>query len=64
MSLLSWNCWGLGNPRGVRVLRDILKSHQPDLIFLSETLSVGNKMEELSSKFGFANFFSVDRKGR
>ncbi|XP_074360389.1 uncharacterized protein LOC141701635 [Apium graveolens] len=64
MCLLSWNCRGLGNPRAVRVLRDILKTHQPELIFLSETLSVGNKIAELSSMFGFSNFFSVDRQGR
>lgn len=54
----------MGNSHAICVLREILKFHQPDLIFLSETLSVGNKMEELSLKFGFANFFSVDRKGR
>lgn len=61
MSLLSWNCGGLGSSRAVRVLRDILKSHQPDLVFLSETLLIGNKIVELSLKFGFSNFFSVDR---
>lgn len=64
MSLLSWNYRGLGNPHAVRVLRDMLKSHKPDLVFLSETLSVSNKIEELSSRFGFSNFFSVDRQGR
>lgn len=32
MKLLSWNCRGLGNPRTVRVLGDLLKSQKP--IFL------------------------------
>lgn len=57
MSLLSWNCRGLGTHRAVRILGEILRTHKPDLLFLSETLSVSNKIEELSSKFGFSNFF-------
>lgn len=64
MNLLSWNCQGLGNSRAVRVLRDILRSHQPNFLFLSETLSVGSKIAELSLKLGFSNFFAVDKHGR
>lgn len=55
MNLLSWNCRGLGNKRAVRVLGELLKSHKLDLVFLSETLSISNKIEEISLKFGFAN---------
>lgn len=64
MILLGWNCRGLGNTRTVRVLRDLLRSHKPDLLFLSETLVDSNKVEALASKFGFSNFFSVGRQGR
>lgn len=64
MNLLSWNCRGLGTQSAVRVLGVMLNSYKPDLVFLSETLSVSNKIEEISSKFGFPNFFSVDRQGR
>lgn len=64
MILLSWNCRGLGNSRTVQVLRDIVKSQKPNLIFLFETLSVGKKIEELSSKLGYVHFFAVDRQGR
>ncbi|XP_074356357.1 uncharacterized protein LOC141696068 [Apium graveolens] len=42
----------------------MLKTHKPDFLFLSETISVSNKIEELSSRFGFSNYFSVDKKGR
>lgn len=45
-------------------LEIFLRSHQPDFLLLFETLSVGSKIADLSSKFGFTNFFVVDRKGR
>lgn len=64
MNYLSWNSRGLGNSRAVRVLRDLVKTHKPDLLFLSETLVNGNKIRELSGNLGFADYFSVDRIGR
>lgn len=64
MILLGWNCRGLGQPRTVRVLKEMLKSHKPDILFLSETLVEGNKIEALASKLGFGKNFSVDRQGR
>lgn len=64
MNPLSWNCQGLGNTHTVRALQDIFKSQKADLLFLFITLVVGNKIEDLSSKLGFANFNSVDRQGR
>lgn len=63
MNLLGSNCRGLGKPRTVRVLKDILKSHKTDLPFLYKTLVEGNKTEALSSKIGSGNFYSVDRLG-
>lgn len=64
MNLLSWNCRGLGSPRTVRVLSDLIKVHKPDFLFLSETISFANKIEELRVKYNFAQCFSVDRVGR
>lgn len=64
MKHLSWNCRGLGNPRAVRHLRDLVKSHNPTLLFLSETLVKKDVIAELSSKLGFADFFAVDVVGR
>lgn len=63
MSLLSWNCRGLGQPQTVRVLKEMVKSLKPGLLFLSETLVEDNKIELLASNIGFTNFFSVDRQG-
>lgn len=64
MKLLSWNCRGLGSPRAVRLFGDLLKSHNPDFVFLSETLVETKVIKEVVDKFGFFDFFAVDRVGR
>lgn len=64
MNLLSWNCRGLGNPRTVRVLIDLVKSHKPVFLFLSKTLVHSNKVGELCDKLGFDHYFAVDSVGR
>lgn len=51
----------MGNHRAVRVLGEMVKTHRPDFLFLSETLSVSNKIEELASKFGFSDYFAVSK---
>lgn len=64
MNYLSWNCRGLGNPRTVCVLHDLIKDRKPVFVFLSETISTSNKIESFRIKFGFDQCFSVDRIGR
>lgn len=46
------------------MLKEIVKSQKPDILFLSETLADSNKIEALALKLGFINSFSVSRKGR
>lgn len=36
MKIIACNCKGLAKPKAVRVLKKLLKSSQPDIIFLSE----------------------------
>lgn len=64
MSCLSWNCRGLGSPRTVRALKDLLRTCKPSFVFLMETLSIASKIEELRISLGFDFCFSVDRVGR
>lgn len=64
MNALSWNCRGLGSPRTVRVLSDLVKSHSPNVLFLSETISKSGAIEKLRVKLGFAHCFVVDCVGR
>lgn len=64
MNCLSWNCRGLGKPRTVRVLGELLKDRKPDFLFLSETIITASRIVFLRVKFGFAQCFSVYKIGR
>lgn len=64
MNLLSWNCRGLGSPRAIRILKDLIKSQNPNFVFLSETLVEVKDMIEIANKLGFENLYAVDRVGR
>lgn len=45
------------------IINEMMKSHRPHFINLYETLVVGDKIENLAIKFGFNNFYSIDRQG-
>jgi hypothetical protein len=64
MILLSWNCRGLGNPRTVQDLCQLVKNKQPSLLFLMETISKRQKLERLRIRLGFEGMFAVDPVGR
>jgi exonuclease III len=64
MSILSWNCRGLGNPSAIPTLKDLVRTYQPDAMFLCETLVHANKITEIKNKLGFDAAFAVDRIGR
>ncbi|CAN0884567.1 hypothetical protein LINGRAHAP2_LOCUS14879 [Linum grandiflorum] len=64
MTVLSWNCRGLGNPRAVSVLVELVKTHYPDVVFLSETLVDSHRMEEVRVKIKFEVYIAVPARGR
>ncbi|XP_059429221.1 uncharacterized protein LOC132163036 [Corylus avellana] len=64
MSLISWNCRGLGNPQAVRDLCQLTKEKKPIILFLMETKCRKNKMEVVRVKLGFEGMFVVDPIGR
>ncbi|XP_074356304.1 uncharacterized protein LOC141696006 [Apium graveolens] len=64
MNAISWNCIGLGNPRTVRALWDMVKSHKPNILFLMETLSYKERIKHLCGKMGFDNHWTVECVGR
>ena len=37
MSLLWWNCRGLGNPQTIQELDDLVQAQDPVVVFLAET---------------------------
>lgn len=60
MIVLSWNCRGLDQPSAVPSLKDLVRNHKPDIVFLCETICLRNKVEEVSRILGFEGCFSVD----
>lgn len=64
MSILNWNYRGLGHPRTVQILLQLVQNKKPSFVFLIETLSYKNKLESLKSKLRFDGLFVVDRVGR
>jgi exonuclease III len=64
MSIVSWNCRGLGNPQAVRDLRFLVKDKKPTLVFLIETKLKAPQMETIKATMKFDNVFTVDCVGR
>ncbi|XP_019200118.1 PREDICTED: uncharacterized protein LOC109193755 [Ipomoea nil] len=63
MSTLSWNCRGLGNPRTVREVTDLVSRKKPEFVFLMETKVGWLHAERLRVKLGFDGLFYVDNDG-
>ncbi|XP_074342276.1 uncharacterized protein LOC141679766 [Apium graveolens] len=64
MNVLSWNCRGVGRPRKVQFLFNIVRQEQPYLVFLCETIAVKSKLEYVQNKLGYEGLFVVDPVGR
>ncbi|KAL8116071.1 hypothetical protein AgCh_022528 [Apium graveolens] len=63
MSLLAWNCRGLGKPRTIQFLKHITQQKRPSIIFLSETLAREKKVAEVCKTLNFAGFISIEVQG-
>jgi len=61
MSILSWNCWSLGNLSEIPSLKDLIHAYHSDVIFLCETLVLYQRT--IRMKFGFDSCFSVNVNG-
>ena len=55
MSLLVWNCRGLGNPRTVRELGDYIWAQDPTVVFLAETWTDDARLDQVLRNFDFRN---------
>ncbi|KEH26453.1 endonuclease/exonuclease/phosphatase family protein [Medicago truncatula] len=64
MSLIGWNCRGLGSSSAIPDLKHLVLPFNPDLLFLSEILVHRNKIEDLRYLLGFDACIYVDRTGR
>lgn len=63
MTTLCWNCRGLGNPRTIQFLKDLIIQKKPKFVFLCETFSKRDKVEHLRSLLAFEGCFVVDAQG-
>ncbi|KAL7139466.1 hypothetical protein ABFS83_09G052800 [Erythranthe nasuta] len=57
MNCLFWNCQGLGGPLTIHTLGEILRAHNPQVVFLSETRATPQLIDRLKQRwnlFGFA----------
>lgn len=64
MIALSWNCRGLGHPVAVPFLCELVKVQKPDVIFLCETLSFSNKIEDVCVCLHYDCAFTINCIGR
>ena len=64
MKILSWNCRGLGQPRTVQELVCLSKTHQPNVIFLSETRKNKEYDEGLRYRLGMKNVVTFSAQGK
>lgn len=64
MKILYWNSQELGNPHGIRALRDFIQCKDPNVMFLQETKLKARKMEATKTKQGFTCCLSVDCEGK
>ncbi|GLT59791.1 hypothetical protein SLA2020_325910 [Shorea laevis] len=64
ITILAWNCRGLGNPATLTKFKKISRTQKPQLMFLSETKQNTAEMERIRLEVGFSNCFGVDSVGR
>ncbi|XP_019163599.1 PREDICTED: uncharacterized protein LOC109159940 [Ipomoea nil] len=64
MSTLFWNCRGLGNPRTVQEVVDLVSKKKPEFVFLMETMVDRSHAERLRVKLGLEGCFAVDSDGQ
>lgn len=64
MSLLVWNCRGLGNRHTIRALEKVVTSEDLILIFLTETKFFVSKMEEVKERVKRSQGLVVSSVGR
>lgn len=64
MSLISWNCRGLENPRTVKALQKVVQQKEPILVFLTETKLNKERVEIVKDKCNFKFSWVVPCVGR
>ena len=64
MSIIVWNCHGLGNLRTGKELEVMIQAKDPSIVFLAETWVDEARLQEIKHKIEFDNLFFVERNNR
>ena len=64
MSLIVWNCRGLGNLRTGKELERMVRAKDPSVVFLAETWADEARLKEVQRNLNFDNLFFVERNNR
>jgi hypothetical protein len=64
MSILSWNCYGMGQPRTVQELVQLVHTTAVKIVFISETRQHRDRVNNIKGRLGMNNCFVVDGVGR
>ena len=63
MNCLVWNCRGLGNPRTVRELGDLIRAKDSFVVFVAETRTNEARLNQILRDINFDNKWVVPREG-
>lgn len=64
MSVLRWNCRGIGLPWNIQFLTDVIRQKKPTFAFLCETNGRQDKLEEVRRKIEYEGMFVVEPLGK
>jgi hypothetical protein len=64
MSILSWNCRGLGQPQTIQGLVRLIHTTSPKIVFLSETRQHRDRVSNIKGRLGMDNCLVVDGVGK
>lgn len=64
MTILSWNCRGIGQPRTVQELVRLVHAHRPKIVFLCETRQLQGVVEKLRWRLGLKKVVSFEGDGK
>ena len=64
MSIIVWNCRGLGNLRTVTELEVVIRAKDPSVLFLAETWADEARLQQIKRNIEFDNLFFVERNNR